>query len=403
MNIFEPMLPCEEAFELLDNALAGYRLPGKSVTVAQAYGRVLLNDQTSLLELPPFNKSAMDGYAIRTDDHQDQYRVVETVAAGQVSRKTIEPGTAVRIMTGACVPPGGGRVIKVEDTQQDGDLIKVLSFEDRTNIAEKAQDVRIGDLILSAGTRLGSLEIANLVSCGITRLEVVRSPRIAVLSTGDEIVDSPDQLGPGKIMNSNGPLLAGLAHESGLKLISQDRVPDTWDATVAAIENAMDQADLVVLSGGVSVGDFDFVLKAMSAAGLTVHFSRVAILPGKPTVFASRENTFVFGLPGNPVSVFVMFHLFVRRAVALLCGSTPGLRDFPVRLAADFKRRKIERLQYVPSRINQAGECEPIDYHGSAHLAAIMRADGFFLVAVGTAELKAGQQVTFIPLAGVLK
>ncbi|MBW1807229.1 MAG: molybdopterin molybdotransferase MoeA [Deltaproteobacteria bacterium] len=403
MNIFEPMLPCEKAFELLDNALAGYQLPGKSVTVAQAYGRVLLNDQTSLLELPPFNKSAMDGYAIRADDRQDQYRVVETVAAGQVSRKTIEPGTAVRIMTGACVPPGGGRVIKVEDTQQDGDLIKVLSFEDRTNIAEKAQDVRIGDLILSAGTRLGSLEIANLVSCGITQLEVVRRPQIAVLSTGDEIVDSPDQLGPGKIMNSNGPMLAGLAHESGLKLISQDRVPDTWDATVAAIENAMDQANLVVLSGGVSVGEYDFVLKAMSAAGLTVHFSRVAILPGKPTVFASREDTFVFGLPGNPVSVFIMFHLFVRRAVALLSGSTPGLRDFPVRLAADFKRRKIERLQHVPCRINQAGECEPVDYHGSAHLAAIMRADGFFLVAVGTAELKAGQQVTFIPMAGGFK
>ncbi|MBW1873268.1 MAG: molybdopterin molybdotransferase MoeA, partial [Deltaproteobacteria bacterium] len=229
------------------------------------------------------------------------------------------------------------------------------------------------------------------------------SPRIAVLSTGDEIVDSPDQLGPGKIMNSNGPMLAGLAHESGLKLISQDRVPDTWDATVAAIENAMDQANLVVLSGGVSVGEYDFVLKAMSAAGLTVHFSRVAILPGKPTVFASREDTFVFGLPGNPVSVFIMFHLFVRRAVALLSGSTPGLRDFPVRLAADFKRRKIERLQHVPCRINQAGECEPVDYHGSAHLAAIMRADGFFLVAVGTAELKAGQQVTFIPMAGGFK
>jgi molybdopterin molybdotransferase len=403
MNIFEPMITREKAFELLDNALAGCRLPGKSVAVAQAHGRFLHKDQTSRLELPPFNRSAMDGYAVRADDRQDQYRVVETVAAGQVSLTPIEPGTAVKIMTGASVPPGGGRVIKIEDTQQDGDLIRVLKSEDRTNISEKAQDVRIGDQVLSAGTRLGSLEIANLVSCGITQLEVVRRPRIAVLSTGDEIVDSPDQLGPGKIMNSNGPMLASLALESGLNLVSQDRVPDNWDATVAAIGNATQQADLVVLSGGVSVGDFDFVLKAMSAADLTVHFSRLAILPGKPTVFASRENTFVFGLPGNPVSVYLMFHLFVRRAVALLCGSTPGLRYYPVRLAVDYKRRKIKRLQHVPCRINQAGECEPIDYHGSAHLAAIMRADGFFLVDIGTAELKAGQKVTFVPLAGGLK
>ncbi|HUU02679.1 MAG TPA: molybdopterin molybdotransferase MoeA [Myxococcota bacterium] len=398
MSANRTMIPREEAFHRLDRTLSGKRLSFEKVPLPASLGRVLAVDHLSRLEMPPFDKSAMDGYAVRADDEREEYRLVGAVAAGETFERPIEPGTTVKIMTGAPVPPGGGRVIKIEDSESQGDTIRILRHEGKTNIATRAQDLKVGDVVLRAGIRVGALDMANLVACGLAEAEVVRRPHLFILSTGDEIVDHPDKLAPGRIMNSNGPMLEALAGEFGLAVSGREHVDDDRDATVEAISRAMDAADIVVMSGGVSVGDYDFVLEAMQQLDLELHFSRVAILPGKPTVFASRGDKLVFGLPGNPVSSFVMFHIFILRAVAHLTGGPLDLREFPLRLAADYRRRKTERLQHVPCRVNSAGKLEPLEYHGSAHLRAISDADGFFLVPIGVDEIKSGQVATFIPL-----
>jgi molybdopterin molybdotransferase len=395
------MIPLKEAYAILDNALMEHRLSSVSLPVGDALGRVLYEDQHSRLDLPPFNKSAMDGYALLADDVHDEYRLIETIAAGQVGSQELVSGTAIKVMTGAAVPNGTGRVVMQEYTEEHQGTLKVHKHDGPTNICLKAEDVKVGDLVLPAGTTLGPLEIANLISCGITEVEVARQPRVAILSTGDEIVDSPGELSPGKIMNSNGPMLVLLAESYGFDVVSQETVPDQRDATVQAIRSALDRADILILSGGVSVGEFDFVMDALSDIGLKVAFSRIAVKPGKPTVLALSDSPtprMVFGLPGNPVSSYLMFHIFVLRAIARLSGSEPPMRELNLRLGRDFKRRKTERLEFVPCRLGADGVVEAVEFHGSAHLAAVLAAQGFFLAPVGVDEIKAGSEVTFLPL-----
>ncbi len=258
----------------------------------------------------------MDGYAVLDGDVRDAYKVLETVMAGSTPTAPLQAGAAVKVMTGAPVPSGAGRVIPVEHVRRQDDAIEIIRPTNDRNICPQGEDVRPGDMILRAGSRLGPLEIANLISCGITEVDVFRPIRLAVLSTGDEIVDDPRDLGPGKIMNANGPMLALLGRRYSMEIVMEKSIPDRRDATVEAISSACECTDLVLLSGGVSVGDYDFVGAALADAGLCVHFSAVAVKPGRPLTFATRPGAAVFGLPGNPVSVYVMFHLFVLRGRA---------------------------------------------------------------------------------------
>ena len=398
MNDFRRMIPIDEALGIVDAALGCTAPVGERIPARQTRGRVLLADQKSRVDLPAFDKSAMDGYAVLPDDERDHYRLLETIVAGHVGQAALVPGTAVKVMTGAAVPEGSARVIMVEDAEEHADLVTVRKHRRASNICKRGEDVRAGDVVLTAGTVLGSVEIANMIACGITEVEVARRVRAAVISTGDEIVDCFDLLAPGKIMNSNGPMLAGLAGEFGMAVVSEETVSDDKDATEKAMREAIERSDIVMLSGGVSVGEFDFVLDAFADVGLKVHFSRLAVKPGKPTVFATAPDKAVFGLPGNPVSVFLMFHLFVLRAAALMTGRTPNTREFRLRLATELKRRGTDRQSFVPARLTRNGDVEPVSYHGSAHLAALMRADGFLIVPVGVSELAAGDEVGFVPI-----
>ncbi len=324
---------------------------------------------------------------------------METVAAGEVGTKCLEPGTTVKVMTGVAVPPGTGRVIMIEHTEQHEDTVRVLKHGGGTNICWQGEDVRRAEMVLSAGTILSTVDIANLIGCGLTEVKVARQPRMAIISTGSEIVDSAALLEPGKIMNVNAPLLAGLAKEHSLIVVSEQCVPDDREAIAQALHAALDQADVVVLSGGVSAGDFDFVIEAFADVGLKLHFSRIAVKPGKPMTYASAPGKVVFGLPGNPVAVYLTFHLFVLRAVALMTGAEPQMREFMLPLASDFQRRKGERVEYVPCKLTRDGAIKQVEYHGSAHLYALTHADGFFIVPVGVTELHAGDTVTFTPLS----
>ena len=401
MNQFEPMISLEEAFRIVDETMAETKPTGERVPVRSAVGRVVIADQRSRLDLPPFDKAAMDGYAVLAGDLHDEYEIIETVPAGCVGTQPLTPGTAAKVMTGAAVPDGTGKIIMLEHAEERANRMRVLKQDGAPHICLKGEDVRVGDVVLAAGTLLGPLEVANLIACGITEVEVARRPRVVILSTGDEIVDSPDALSPGKIMNSNGPMLAALAEQHGMEVVAQESVPDNKEATQAAVVAAVGSSDITMLSGGVSVGEYDFVLGALAAAGLTVRFSRIAAQPGKPTVYAtSADGKAVFGLPGNPVSVFLMFHLFVLRVADRMTGKRPERREVVLPLASQFRRKKADRVSFVPARMTEKGAVESVSFHGSAHLAALMSADGFIRVPAGVTELAEGDEVVFLPIIG---
>jgi molybdopterin molybdotransferase len=393
------MIPIEEMNSRLAEALRGVNLPTETVDVHRARGRVLAADQTSRLDLPPFNKSAMDGYAMLADDDRDSYRLLGTVAAGDAGGPALTSGTVVKVMTGAPVPERAGRVVMQEHTEERHGTVALTRRDGAVNICWKGEDVQVGDVIMESGTRLGALEVANLAACGVTEVEVTRPVRLALISTGDEIVEHPDQLAPGKIIDTNAPLLEGLAEAYGLEVASSTRIPDDRNATAEAIRAGVESADIVVLSGGISVGEFDYVHDALADLGISEIFAGVAIKPGRPLTCAkTSDNQLVVALPGNPVSVYLMFHLSLLRIAAQLSGQDPEPRELDLELGADFSRRKTSRREYVPARLTEDGRVAPVEFHGSAHLAALMKADGFLIVPIGPAELPAGSTVRFLPL-----
>jgi len=392
-----PAISISEAFRIIDGVLSGRRLPSEVVPTHDALGRTVVVDLVSRLNLPPFNKSAMDGYAVLADDERDSYRVLETVPAGSVPSRRLEPGTAIKVMTGAPVPEGTGKVIVVEDTTSTGDTIRVLKHRSSVNVCLRGEDVQEGDVIVHAPAVLGAVEIGNLASCGITEVKVAARPKVCILSTGSEIVDSPEELLPGRIMNSNGPMLAALCHTYSMEVTGKSIVPDARDATASAIRNAIETSDIVLLTGGVSVGDFDYVCEALADADVRLHFNGVNIKPGKPLTFATGERAVILGLPGNPVSVYLMFHLFVLHVARLLAGGMPGGRMIKLPLAENYERRRTDRTQYEPCKISRNGEVIPVECHGSADLRALLHSDGFFVIPQGMREMRSGSIVTLLP------
>ena len=396
------MIPLTDALAIVDDALTGALLPTETVAVRDALGRVVAADQASRLDLPPFDKSAMDGYAVPAGDDGPDYRLIESVPAGAVPTQTLSPGAVIKVMTGAPVPQGAGKVIMVERVTEAGDQVHMHTPDSAVNICRQGEDVRVGDVVTPAGTALGPAAVGVLIGCGITEVEVVRPARVAALSTGDEIVDDPGEIAPGKIMNSNGPMLAALARQHGLAVVSERAVGDDRAATGEAVGRALDSSDILVMSGGVSVGDWDVVASALADRGLTVRFDRVAVKPGKPVTFASGPGGIAFGLPGNPVSAYLMFHLFVMRAARLMSGRPAATATEPRVLAGDLKRRKAERTEYVPCRVLPDGTVEAIRYHGSADLRSVSAADGFFIVPAGESSASAGKSVEVLMLMGRL-
>lgn len=391
----------EEMNRRLQEALAGSRLPAVKLAVRRARGRVLATDQVSRVDLPPFDKSAVDGYALLAGDESPSYRLLGTVAAGQSASLSLVAGATVKVMTGAQVPSGTGRVVMQEHTEERDGAVRVVQRSSAVNLCRLGEDVKRGDRVLKAGARLEALEIANLVSCGVTEVDVVRPVRLAIISTGDELVSHPDQLGPGKILDTNGPLLEALADAHGLEVASVARIPDDRDQTAQAIRAAVAAADLVALSGGISVGEFDYVHDALADLGIHELFAGLAAKPGRPLTCAqTARGQVVVALPGNPVAVFLMFHLCLLRIAALLSGADPDsrLREREGQLGRDFKRSATDRQDYVPARVSAEGVVTPVEFHGSAHLTALMQADGFLIVPIGPAALAAGTKVRFLPL-----
>jgi molybdopterin molybdotransferase len=394
------MIPFEEALRRLDEAVSPLRLDTETLPVRASLSRVLRAPARARLALPPFDKSAVDGYALPDQGCEgEEYRLLETVHAGEIGSLPLLPGTTVKVMTGAPVPAGTERVVMVEHTQEADGRVRLMRSNGGANVCRRGEDLEPGDLVANAGRTISPLALGNLVAAGIVEVEVSRPMRVAILSSGNEIAEDFDTLAPGRIMDSNGPMLSALATSHGMAVTLTGRMPDEPGATRAAIGRGLEVADLVVISGGVSEGDSDFVTPALRELGLAPLFTRVAVKPGKPVTFAADGRRLVLALPGNPVSAWLMFHLLGLRTAAHLLGKPPESRSFRLRLATPFTRRDAQRQEFVPARLDDAACCSPVPYHGSAHLGALTGTDGFFAVPLGVKMLPAGSEVRFLPLA----
>lgn len=391
------MISFEEALERM---LASTRpLASELIPFEQCNGRVLAEDVRSDMDMPPFDKSAMDGFACRRQDLPGPFRIIEEIPAGRMPVRTIGAGEASRIMTGAPLPPGADCVFMLEDSVADVD--ERVSFTGQStsdNYCRRAEDLHVGDVVLKKGELLGPAHLAVLATVGQAEVRVSCRPHIAVIATGSELVDARKKPEGAAIRNSNSPQLMAQAVNAGAAPRYYGIVPDSIEATREAIVRARQENDVLLLSGGVSCGDFDYVPRALLDVGYKFLFESVAMQPGRPTVFGSDGNTWCLGLPGNPVSTYIIFEMMLKPFLYRLMGHAFQPRIFKARLAEGISRKKAARQSSVPVRLLADGSVASIEYHGSAHIGTMAGADGLVTLPVGCLELKQGDSVDVRPL-----
>jgi molybdopterin molybdotransferase len=371
------------------------------LSVWDALGFVLAEEVKTDREYPPFNRSTRDGYAVRVSEITGgaTLRCVGEIKAGDTVTQPLAPRTCVQIMTGAAVPPGADAVVMIEHTARDGDSVQFeRAAQSGQNIVPRGSEARRGEPILCAGMRLGYAELALAAQVGATQLRCASKPRVAILSTGDEVVPIDQEPGAFQIRNSNSVSLAAQVRLAGGEPVLLGNAADRPDDLREKISRGL-REDALVLSGGVSMGKYDLVETVLKELGAEFYFDAVAIRPGKPAVFGKCGNTFVFGLPGNPVSTMVTFELFAVPAIDLLSGAQA--RNLPLveaRLGAPLNE-KPGLTHFLPARVEWAGatpEVRPLPWQGSGDIAALARANCFLVVAADQGQVPAGTTVPIL-------
>ncbi len=370
-------------------------LSSETMPLSQAVGRVIAESVASDIDSPPYTKALMDGYAIRSVDCTGPatLTVIEEVAAGRMPTKALAAGHATRIMTGAPIPEAADAVIPHEETDANGSSVQLRrAVRAGESILERAHEMRAGEVVVSVGTRLTAQAIGLLAAVGRATVRVHRAARVAVLATGDELVEADAKPGPGQIRNSNGPMLVALGMQAGAVVEYLGIATDVRESLHRLISRGLETADVLILAGGVSAGKFDLVPGVLADCGVTAHFHKIQMKPGKPLFFGSHGDRLVFGLPGNPVSSFVGFELFVRPALRKMMGHTDiGPRFVNMPLAAPVKA-KGDRPTYAPARIETTDgiRVRPTAWFGSADLRGLLAANALVCVPAGVTDLKAG-------------
>ena len=384
-------------------------LPPAEADLGEAAGRILLEEVRADRDQPAWDKALMDGFAVAAADVAAgrELRVGATIAAGAdpATLAPLAPGEAARIMTGAPLPPRADAVVPVEQSRDGAAPGRVRldgEVKPGDHLARRGDDVRQGETLLEVGDLLEGAEIGTLAACGRTRVKVGARPRVAVLATGDELVPPGETPAAGRLRNSNGPMLEALARRAGAGVISLGIARDDAAALRAALEAGL-ESDALILSGGVSMGLYDLVGRVLRDAGAEILFERVAIRPGKPFTFARRGDTLVFGCPGNPVSSYVIFQVFVRPALRRLASHPrPEWRPLPARLAAPVKQRPgREGFVQVRARWREGGlEADPVPTSGSADLVSCARGNALAILSSAVADFPAQSEVPVILLDG---
>ncbi len=406
----KPMLSVAEALDFL---LAAVRPVTETdlVPTLEANGRVLAQTQSSLLHVPPMDNTQMDGYAVRSADcvsASARLRVSQRIPAGHIGQ-ALEAGTAARIFTGAMIPAGADAVVMQEQCSLDGDMVTVLHAPAAGEwIRRQGEDICAGASILAAGTRLRAQELGLAASVGLVTLPVTRKLRVAVFFTGDELAMPGEVLKPGAIYNSNRFLLTGLLQNLACSVTDYGIVPDSLEATRATLRLAAQEHDLIITSGGVSVGEEDHIKPAVEAEG-RLNMWQIAVKPGKPLAFGEvnrdggqqGSSAFFLGLPGNPVSSFVTFLLFVRPFILRMQGVT-AVTPQAYAMRADFNWSKPDRRnEFLRARVNPQGGLDLFANQSSAVLTSTVWGDGLINLAPGQV-IAAGDMVTFIPFTNLM-
>lgn len=388
----------------LDEALArmmavAQTMPGETVALTEATGRILAAGVYADVDMPPFDKSAMDGYACRRENLADGVLldVIEEIPAGAWPRKAVRPGTCSRILTGAPVPEGADCVIRQEQTERQGARLRIVRADTPDNICRKAEDIRNGDRVLDAGEPITPARLAVLAAVGCVMPRVACRPRVTVLATGNEIVEPHCRPAGAQIRNSNSYQLGAQLERTGVAGRYAGIVKDDLEELVEKIEQAKEKSDLVLVSGGVSEGNYDFVPEAFRRCGYRLLFESVAIQPGRPTVFGTDGRSFCCGLPGNPVSTFVVFEILLKPFLYAMMGRRDHISLVAAVLAKTVRRRKADRQSILPVRFVEPGRVEAVEYHGSAHVSALSQADALLTIPAGVSEIKEGTAIHVRP------
>lgn len=414
------MLKYEDAFEIVMNSISGKPLGTERVEIDCSLNRILAEDVVADRDSPPFNKSTMDGFACRREDLANELTIIETIPAGLLPKKTIGRNQCSKIMTGAVVPEGADCVIMVEYTTPTGDnKIRFTPFEiprshnnqkekssltgfigehSTDNICLKGEDIKKGDVVLRAGAKISAPHIAVLASIGCTKPSVAIQPRVGIITTGDELVESEKKPAPFQIRNSNGPQITAQVTAAGAKAINYGIAADTEEVLDSMVKKAMAENNIVIMSGGVSMGDYDLVPGILEQNNFKLLFKKIAVKPGRPTVFGilekqGRNPVFCFGLPGNPVSTFTIFELFVKPFVLKMMGHKYKAIISHRQLEKTITREKTERDSWRPVAFTEENKVINIEYHSPAHINALCEADGLICIPAGIAEVREGTSV----------
>jgi len=376
-------------------------LEAEEILVSASAGRVTAEDVRARVDLPPFPSSAMDGFAVRSADTPGTLPVVFRIAAGRPAERALAPGESMGIATGGVVPEGADAVVPIEHVVDLDNKVEIArSAEPGASVRPRGGDVAAGDVVVPAGTRITATQVGALAAAGVDYVRCARAPRVAIVSTGTELVPPGVPLGPGQVYEANGVMLAAALAAAGAQTSEPVPVADDAAAHRSALERGL-EADVLVTSGGVSVGPHDLVRAIERELGVEEVFWRVAIKPGKPVAFGVRGRTLVFGLPGNPVSALVGCELFVKPALRALQGIVDPLPRFePGRLAAPLRRNDArDELVRARTRLDEDGVVlEPLSGQESHMIAAAAAADALVHVPRGEGELAAGATVRWLRL-----
>ena len=383
------MLPFDEALKIvLDSA---HKLDSERVDISQATNRILAEDVESDLDIPPRDISVFDGYACRRQDLANELKVIETIRAGMPPKKKIGPNQCAKIMTGASMPAGADCVFMVELAEKStAGTVRFTGEKTDDNIRPQGRDIKAGQVVLPSDTRIRPQDIAVLAMVGHAEVLVAKKPAVGIIATGDELVEPHSKPSPWRLRNSNSPQLAAQLESVSTIVTDYGIAKDTTGEIDHTFKKAAEENDVVLLSGGVSMGDFDLVPGILKQNNIELLFEKIALKPGKPTVFGVSENLYCFGLPGNPVSTFVVFELLVKPFLYKLMGHDYAPPKVRMPLDESLERKDTERRGWMPVKITDAGTLKKVEYHDSGHINALCGADGLVCMNVGVAEIPKG-------------
>ena len=388
------MISFEEAYKLVTESV--FETGTEEIDFIDSCGRILAEDIRSDEDIPAFDRSAVDGYACSRESLDFEMEIVDFIPAGKKPSVRVGWKQCSKIMTGAWIPEGCDVVIMVEETVTlPSGKIKFTGSDPKPNIMYRGEDVKAGEVVLKKGIEIKPQDIGVMASLGHIRVSVGKKPSIGIISTGNELVEPSSRPSPGQIRNSNAYQLTAQTIRAGAVPSYYGIAVDEEEATYNLIKKALVENDIVILTGGVSMGDLDLVPDVLRRLGVDILFTRIAVQPGKPTTFGVCPEALVFALPGNTVSSFVQFELLVRPAILRMMGYelNPVILRLPI--GKSFRRSRADRKGWLPVKITVDGFAIPVEYHGSAHLASLSGADGLISVPAGKYVIEKGEIVDF--------